>query len=144
MRNAPWTAAEAARWFLRVALAVTFLSAVADRFGLWGPPGAPGVAWGAWQPFVSYTGTLNWFLPTLAIPALAWLATIVEVVCAVGLLAGWRLRWFALASGLLLLSFALTMTFAEGLKGPLDYSVFTAAAAALYLAAVPGRGRGDS
>ena len=28
--------------FLRFALAAGFLSAVADRFGLWGPPGTPG------------------------------------------------------------------------------------------------------
>jgi hypothetical protein len=28
--------------FLRLALAAGFLSGVADRFGLWGPPGTPG------------------------------------------------------------------------------------------------------
>ena len=28
---------------LRIALALAFLSAVADRFGLWGKPGEPGV-----------------------------------------------------------------------------------------------------
>ena len=39
-------------------------------------------------------------------------------------------------TGVLLLSFALTMTFALGVKAPLDYSVFTAAAGALFLAAV--------
>ena len=31
---------------LRVALAVAFLSAVADRLGLWGPAGTGGVEWG--------------------------------------------------------------------------------------------------
>jgi hypothetical protein len=30
--------------FLRLALGVAFLSAVADRFGLWGPAGAKNVA----------------------------------------------------------------------------------------------------
>lgn len=30
---------------LRLALAASFLAAVADRFGLWGAPGAPGLAW---------------------------------------------------------------------------------------------------
>ena len=44
---------DAAQWFRRLALAAGFLSAVADRFGLWGPPGAPNVAWGEWQPFVA-------------------------------------------------------------------------------------------
>src|SRR5947209_12295890 len=32
--------------FLRLALGVTFLAAVSDRFGMWGPPGSPNVAWG--------------------------------------------------------------------------------------------------
>jgi len=30
--------------FLRLALGVTFLAAVSDRFGMWGPPGSPNVA----------------------------------------------------------------------------------------------------
>ena len=31
--------------FLRIALGISFLSAVADRFGLWGAYGQPNVAW---------------------------------------------------------------------------------------------------
>ena len=42
-----------ASWAVRVALAATFLSAVADRFGLWGPPGTPGVAWGSIEQYES-------------------------------------------------------------------------------------------
>ncbi len=80
------------RWFLRIALAAGFLSAAADRVGLWGAPGTPGVAWGEWS--------------------------------------------IACASGLLLLLFALAMAIAEGIKSPLDSSVFAAAAAAFLLAAV--------
>src|SRR5215471_19309287 len=55
--------------FLRLALAAGFLSAVADRFGLWGPAGTPGVAWGAFGPFLDYTGELLWFLPAGLVPA---------------------------------------------------------------------------
>lgn len=126
--------ARGAEWFLRVSLAVGLLSAVADRFGLWGPPGAPGVSWGAWEPFEAYCAKLNWYAPEVMVPVLAWVATIAEVVLAVGLVIGWRLREIAVASGLLLLSFAVTMVSAVGLKKPLDYSVFVAAAAAFYLA----------
>jgi hypothetical protein len=36
----------AAEWSLRVTIAAGFLSAVADRFGLWGPPGAANIDWG--------------------------------------------------------------------------------------------------
>ena len=129
----------AAQWFLRVALAAGFLSAVADRFGLWGPAGAPHVAWGAWQPFVDYVAQLNWFAPPAFIPLLAWTASGAEVVLAVGLLIGWQLRWFALGTGLLPLAFAITMTLALGLKAPLDFSVFAVAAGAFLLAVTSGR-----
>ncbi len=131
----------AAQWFLRLTLAAGFLAAVADRFGLWGPPGASNVAWGDWQSFVEYVAILNWFAPAPLIPALAWAATLAETLFALGLLVGWRLRWFALASGLLLLSFALTMTIALGVKAPLDFSVFAAAAGAFLLAAIATDGR---
>jgi uncharacterized membrane protein YphA (DoxX/SURF4 family) len=129
---------DAAQWFLRLALAAGFLSSVADRFGLWGPPGAPNVAWGEWQPFVEYVTKLNWFAPKPVIPALAWAATLGEIVVALGLLIGWQLRWVALAGGLLLLSFAVTMTLALGIKAPLNFSVFGATAGAFLLAAIRG------
>jgi len=130
------TLLSSAQWFLRLGLAAGFLSAVADRFGLWGSPGAPNVAWGEWSAFVDYVATLNWFAPAPLIPPLAWAATLAETLFALGLLAGWRLRWFALASGLLLLSFALAMTIALGVKAPLNFSVFAAAAGAFLLAAI--------
>ena len=133
------TVVSAAQWFLRVALAAGFLSAVADRFGLWGPAGAANVAWGAWQPFVDYVAKLNWFAPPASTPILAWAATVAEVVLGIGLLIGWQLRWFALAAGLLLLSFAITMTLALGVKAPLDFSVFAAAGGAFLLAASSGK-----
>ncbi len=41
--------------FLRLALGLSFLSAVADRFGWWGPFGHPNVAWGSFARFVAYT-----------------------------------------------------------------------------------------
>lgn len=125
-----------AQWFIRLALAAGFLSAVADRFGLWGSPGAPNVEWGDWTSFVNYVAQLNWFVPRAVVPALAWAATAAEVLVAVGLLIGWRLPWVALAAGLLLLSFALTMAMATGIKSPLDASVFAAAAGAFLLAAL--------
>lgn len=125
----------AAGLITRWTLALGYLSAVADRFGLWGPPGAPGVAWGAWEPFVAYTGTLNAYAPAALVPILASAATLAEIVLAVALIAGWRLRTIALASAALATSFAVAMVFSLGVKAPLDYSVFTVAAASLLLAA---------
>jgi uncharacterized membrane protein YphA (DoxX/SURF4 family) len=126
---------QAARFTLRVALAAGFLSAVADRFGLWGAPGNPGVAWGDWSHFLAYTAKLNWFLPMALIPTVGVIATFAEAGLAFLLLVDAWPRYTALATGALLLLFALAMTFALGIKAPLGYSVYTGAAAAFYLAA---------
>jgi len=121
-------------WFLRVTIAAGFLSAVADRFGLWGPPGAANIDWGAWKPFVDHTRLLTFYLPQSLAPFAAIFATLAETVLGVWLLVGWRTRIAAYASAALLLTFALSMTFAVGVKNPLNYATFTAAAAAFALA----------
>ncbi|HET6929043.1 MAG TPA: hypothetical protein VFI45_01875 [Candidatus Acidoferrum sp.] len=90
--------------FLRFALGISFLSAVADRFGLCGAYGQPNIAWGNYSRFVDYTAKLNPCLPLALIPGLAALSTA-----------------------------ALAMTVALGVKAPLNYSVFSAAGGALLL-----------
>ncbi len=85
--------------FLRIALGISFLCAVADRFGLWGPYGQPNVAWGDFSRFVAYTGKLNWFAPTAVIPALAWAATFAELLLGLALVLGFFTRVAALLSG---------------------------------------------
>ena len=119
--------------FLRLALGITFLSAVADRFGLWGVYGQPNVAWGNYARFVDYTAKLNWFLPAAIIPALAAIATVAETLFGFFLVLGWKTRITSLLGGLLLSSFAVTMTMALGVKAPLNFSVFSAAGGALLL-----------
>lgn len=120
--------------FLRLAVAAAFLSAVADRFGLWGGPGSPRVAWGDMAHFIPYVAKLNWYLPSALIPAVAWIATALEIVLGTGLILGLGTRWLAWGSGALLLTFALAMTGALGVKAPLDFSVFSASAGAFLLA----------
>lgn len=120
--------------FLRFALGCSFLSAVADRFGLWGAFGRPHVAWGTFARFIAYTGQLNWFLPKAMIPVLAVAATGAETLLGILLMLGWQTRTAALSSGVLLLLFAVTMTAALGIKAPLDFSVFSASAGAFLLA----------
>jgi hypothetical protein len=66
--------------FLRFALGLSFLSAVADRFGWWGVFGQPNVSWGNFGRFVDYTGKLNWFLPHAMMPALAVISTCAEIL----------------------------------------------------------------
>lgn len=123
--------------FLRFALGLSFLSAVADRLGWWGAFGEPNVSWGNFARCVEYTSTLNWFLPHAMIPTVAVLATLAEIILGLLLLAGWQTRVTALCSGTLLMAFGVTMTLALGIKSPLNFSVFSAAAGSLLLAASP-------
>ena len=123
--------------FLRLALGISFLSAGADRFGLWGVYGQPNVAWGNYARFVAYTAKLNWFLPAAIIPLLAIISTAAEILFGLLLVLGWKTRTIALLSGVLLTSFALTMTMALGVKAPLNFSVFSAAGGAPLLGVCP-------
>src|SRR5262245_40570715 len=54
--------------YLRLALGITFLAAVTDRFGVWGAPGAPNVSWGDFAHFLKYAAQVNAFLPPALIP----------------------------------------------------------------------------
>ena len=126
--------------FVRLAIAAGFLSAVADRFGGWGPAGTPGVAWGNWAPFVAYTGKLtDWLVTDPGLTqTMAVAATALETGLGLLLLVGYQTRYAALGSGLLLLSFAVSMTISGGSpKQAFDYSVYAACAAAFLLATMP-------
>jgi thiosulfate dehydrogenase [quinone] large subunit len=116
--------------FLRFAIAAAFLSAVADRFGMWNEKVS---AWGNWKNFLAYTRVINPWIPDALIPALGFIATAAEIIFAVFLIIGFRTEFFARLSGFLLLLFALSMTFSVGIKPVFDYSVFSASAAAFAL-----------
>lgn len=116
--------------FLRLAISVGFLSAVADRFGWWSKEVS---AWGNWDNFLEYTGMLNPWFPKSMIPIMGTMATLAEIVFAIALIIGFKTELFAKLSGFLLLIFALSMTFSVGIKAPFDYSVFIASAAAFSL-----------
>ena len=120
--------------FARFALGASFLSAVADRFGLWGPYGAKNVSWGDFAHFVQYTGAVTSLFPGSLTVWFAWAATLAETLFGILLVAGFKTRMASVLSGLLLLSFAMCMVTGLGIKKPFDYSVFSAAAAAFLLA----------
>lgn len=121
---------------LRVVLGITMLSAVADRFGLWGAPGAPGVAWGNWENFIAYTQTLNSFASKSVAGILGALATFFEIVFGITLIIGFKTRISALGTSALLLLFAIAMATSSTIKAPFDYSVLTSSTAALLLSVI--------
>lgn len=121
---------KAVKLFLRLAIAFSFLSAVADRYGFWNKEVT---VWGNWDAFLKYTEVINPWFPSAMIPLLGSLATIAEIIFAFCLLIGLKTEFFAKLSGILLLLFALSMTFSIGIKAAFDYSVFSASAAAFAL-----------
>jgi uncharacterized membrane protein YphA (DoxX/SURF4 family) len=126
--------------YARVALGVAFLSAVADRFGLWGKYGG----WGNFANFTKYTAEVNSFMPAFIIPFLAWAATMAELSLGILLILGLWTRWVAFSAAALLFLFGTSMAISFGLKSPLDYSVFSASAGALLLALYPRRKSGEN
>lgn len=115
--------------YARISLSAAFLSGIASRFGLY-PKGA---GYGNFANFMKYTAEVNSFMPAFTIPFLAWAATAAELFFGVALLLGIWPRWIALGSATLLAIFGVAMAISFGIKEPLDYSVFSASAAALLL-----------
>ncbi len=116
--------------FLRIAISLGFLSAVADRLGIWNKEVS---VWGNWENFLNYTELINPWIPNSLIPLVGIIVTVAEVVFAICLLIGFKTELFAKLSGFLLLIFALSMTFSTGIKGVFDFSVFSASAGAFAL-----------
>ena len=77
--------------FLRTSIAIAFLSAVADRIGLWGKY----ATWGNWKNFLQYSSTLNSYAPESLQAPLAITATILEVIFAFLLLIGYKTKIIA-------------------------------------------------
>jgi uncharacterized membrane protein YphA (DoxX/SURF4 family) len=117
----------------RLALGAAVLSAVASRLGLYGKASS------GFKSFVEYTGQVNSFMPAVTIPYLAWGATVAETALGIALIAGIWLRWTAAGAAVLLAIFGTAMAISFGIKSPMDYSVFSASAAAALLAVCAGR-----
>lgn len=120
--------------YARIALGVAFLSGIASRFGLYGK----NVGYGNFANFVKYTAEVNSFMPASTIPFLAWSATAAELALGIALILGVWPRWVAVGSAVLLALFGIAMAISFGITSPLDYSVFSASAAAVLLALYRG------
>jgi uncharacterized membrane protein YphA (DoxX/SURF4 family) len=119
---------------VRLALGIVFLSMVADRLGLWGPPGTPNVSWGNFENFINSVRDLNPYLPEILVPVVSWGVTVAELVFGLLLLIGYKTQWVALLSGFLCLTFVISTGIAFGIKAPLSFSVVVDVACAFLLA----------
>jgi uncharacterized membrane protein YphA (DoxX/SURF4 family) len=128
----------AALLLARFGLAASYLTAVTDRFGAWGKPGAVGVTWGDFQHFVARIET-NPLVPAGTAPIAAWIVTVLESMIGLSLLVGLRSRTMGLASGCLLLVIAVaTIATPGGIHAVLASWMLAAAGASMLLATRAG------
>jgi uncharacterized membrane protein YphA (DoxX/SURF4 family) len=118
----------AVRIALRLSLAASFLSAVADRFGLWAPLGQG--SWGSMDSFTDYVHQLVPFASGWFLTVIVWGVTVTETALGVLLLIGRRPKLVGATTCLVLMVFGVAMGVSLGLESPLAYSVFSAASAA--------------
>ncbi len=116
--------------FLRLALSLTMLSAIADRLGYCGQNSV----WGNWENFEKYTRQLTFFLPESLSNICAYSATFLETLFATLLILGFKTKITAYGTACLLFLFGFSMTLALGIKSTFDYSVWIGCAASLLLA----------
>ena len=122
-----------------VALRKDLGGAVADRFGFWGPPGAPGVSWGSWSGFVRYTAQLLPGVGRDLVVGAAVAATVTEVTLGLLLLSGWQRRWVGKATAGLLTVYVVTMALTVGLDALATFAVPVLVGGALLVSTCPAR-----
>jgi quercetin dioxygenase-like cupin family protein len=125
--------------YARIALGAAFLSALAARFGIYDKH----FSFWLTGEFMQYTAEVNSFMPAATIPYVAWTATAAELFFGVTLILGVWPRYVALGAAVLLAVFGSAMAVSFGIKSALDYSVFSASAAAVLLAVFQPRSSGQ-
>ncbi len=115
---------------LRFSFAAIFLSAVADRFGMWSMDVS---AWGNWESFVTYTYSLNPWFPKRIIPLVSGIVTFLEIALSLLLILNYKVKQTAFLSSILLFLFVFAMSLTIGVKSMLDYGVLPLAFSAMAL-----------
>ena len=111
-------------WSARIAagtLGVLLTGAVADRFGVMGGPGAPGVSWGDWAHFLGETGQLVPWAALVRPAAIA--ATGAELILGALMVVGLWWRWVGTATAGLFLVYLVAMVPGMGAASLLQYGI---------------------
>jgi hypothetical protein len=124
-------------WVASVGLGCDFLGAVADRFGLLGGPGDPGVWWGSWAAFTANVTEMLHGLDGWVAQATAVGATLAEVVLGVALLTGWQRRWVGKAAAGLLGVYLVLMWASVGVGEVARFALPILIGGALLVSATP-------
>ncbi|MEJ8757486.1 DoxX family membrane protein [Pontibacter sp. H259] len=123
--------------FLRIALALTILAFVADKMGYLTQAGTAPILWGDWDIYTKQLQAILPFIPGNISEKLAIVATLLEIILALMLLFGVKVRWAAIGTGIYALLVAIVAGYGVGINAILHYSLLVISAASFLLACCP-------
>jgi len=119
--------------FLRITLAITILAFVADKLGYLAQAGI----WSDWDTYTKQVQAALPFIPQGISEKLAIVATLLEIILALMLLFGVKVRWAAIGTGIYTLLVAIVVGYGVSVIAALNYSLLVISAASFLLACCP-------
>ena len=120
-------------YFAKVSLAISYLSAVFDRFGFWGHFGETGVSWGSMTQFFKHVSTLCPWAPENMIPVIGWVVTVLEALIALAYIINAKNKIINYANIFLLILFIISMSFFQSIKMMINFNVIVCFSTALLI-----------
>ena len=120
-------------YFAKVSLAISYLSAVFDRFGFWGHFGETSVSWGSMTQFFKHVSILCPWAPENMIPVIGWVVTVLEAVIALSYIINANNKFINIANIFILILFIISMSFFQSIKMMINFNVIVCFALSLLI-----------
>ena len=120
-------------YFAKVSLAISYLSAVFDRFGFWGHAGETGVSWGSMTQFFKHVSILCPWAPENMIPIIGWVVTVLEAVIALSYIINANNKFINIANIFILILFIISMSLFQSIKMMINFNVIVCFSTALLI-----------
>lgn len=120
-------------YFAKVGLAISYLSAVFDRFGFWGHLGETGVSWGSMTQFFKHVSTLCPWATENMIPVIGWVVTVLGAVIALSYIINVKNKLINISNIFLLILFIISMSLFQSIKIMINFNVIVCFSTALLI-----------
>lgn len=120
-------------YFAKVSLAISYLSAVFDRFGFWGHLGETGVSWGSMTQFFKHVSTLCPWATENMIPVIGWVVTVLEALIALAYIINAKNKIINYANIFLLILLIISMSLFQSIKMMINFNIIVCFSTALLI-----------
>lgn len=120
-------------YFAKVSLAISYLSAVFDRFGFWGHLGETGVSWGSMTQFFKHVSILCPWATENMIPVIGWVVTVLEALIALAYIINAKNKIINYANIFLLILLIISMSLFQSIKMMINFNVIVCFSTALLI-----------